>query len=154
MGAGLEWKNPWLIVVCFASLVAPPVAAANPGQNYYFDAGWRTSAGVNAALGRIEAIVEADPEARVEVLVHGNDIRLFARGKTNQRPQIVARSKRLAADGRVVFKVCEHALEYKNLELDDLPQHFGTVHYVPEHINALQVRGFRPVALSRAASEP
>ena len=140
-------------LIYLSIVFAAPLAAAESSNTYFFDAGWRTSAGVNAALDRIESIVGADADAKVEVLVHGSDIRLFARKKSNKNPYIVERGKQLSVDGRVAFKVCEHALEFKSLELEDLPAYFGTVHYVPEHIQTLRRRGYRAVSFSGAQTE-
>lgn len=137
------------LIIVFAA----PLTAAESSNTYFFDAGWRTSAGVNAALDRIESIVGADPGAKVEVLVHGSDIRLFTRKKPNKNPYIVERGKQLSADGRVAFKVCEHALEFKSLKLDDRRAYFGTVHYVLGHIQALLRRGYRVVSFSGAQAE-
>lgn len=129
-----------LTAVCCALLTLS--AHAGPDHGYYVDLGWRTPARVKLALKRAENIVANDPDARVEILVHGNDIRLFARKLTQQQPQVIEHGADLAADGRVQFKVCEHALEYKSLDLDDMPSYFGTVYYVPERVQQLRDRGY------------
>ena len=118
---------------------------ASPGNNFYLDLGWQTPAGVKLALSRAENIVANDPDARVEILVHGNDIRLFARKLTQQQPQVIEHGADLAAAGKVVFRVCEHALEFKSLDLGDMPGYFGLVYYVPERIKELLDRGYRDV---------
>ena len=117
-------------------------AYAGPDHDYYVDLGWRTPARVKLGFKRAESIVANDPDARVEILVHGNDIRLFARKLTQQQPQVIEHGADLAAAGKVQFKVCEHALEYKSLDLDDMPNYFGTVYYVPERIQQLRDRGY------------
>ena len=130
-----------LTAVLYCSLLSLTVHA-NPEHNYYLDLGWHTPAGVEIALNRAESIVANDPDARVEILVHGNDIRLFANKLTQRRPLIVEHGANLAADGKVVFRVCEHALVYKSLDLDDLPSYFGVVYYVPERIKQMRDQGY------------
>lgn len=129
-----------LLAACCALFTL--TAQAGTERGFYVDLGWRTPARVKLALKRAERIVASDPDARVEVLVHGNDIRLFARKLTQQQPQVIEHGADLAADGKVRFRVCEHALEYKSLDLDDMPSYFGTVYYVPERIQQLRDRGY------------
>lgn len=112
-----------------------------PNAGYFADLGWRTSAGVANALEAALAILEADPEADVEFLVHGKDMRLFIDGATRRKPRIVDLSERLAANG-AKFRVCDHALSFKGVTLKHFPTHFDTVEYVPDRVTELRSRGF------------
>ncbi|MEM7465646.1 MAG: hypothetical protein AAF387_02045 [Pseudomonadota bacterium] len=114
--------------------------AASP-KGYYADLGWRTPAGVANALEAAAKVLETDPEANIEFLVHGKDMRVFMEGAARRNPRLVALSERLASSG-AKFRVCDHALSFKGVGLDDFPNHFGTVDYVPDRVNELKREGY------------
>ena len=109
---------------------------------FYADLGWRTSAGVANALEAAKKVLEQQPDADIEFLVHGKDMRLFIDGATRRKPRIVALSQQLAAQG-AKFRVCDHALSFKGVELKDFPAHFETVDYVPERVTELRSHGYQ-----------
>lgn len=119
--------------------VSAPGAGDSAG--YFADLGWRTSAGVANALEAAIEILEANPDADIEFLVHGKDMRLFIDGATRRKPRIVELSERLAANG-AKFRVCDHALSFKGVTLEHFPAHFGTVDYVPDRVTELRSKGF------------
>ena len=119
-----------------------PTSPSEKAPGFYADLGWRTSAGVANALEAAKIILEQQPDADVEFLVHGKDMRLFIDGATRRKPRIVALSQQLAAQG-ARFRVCDHALSFKGVTLKDFPTHFETVDYVPERVIELRNDGYQ-----------
>ena len=145
----VRWRKFGVSLLCSALLLADANAGSEEGaagsdatNRYYMDLGWRTPAGVAKALTTAEATLAADPDAVVEILVHGKDMRLFVNGAQRRNPGIVALSDRLAGTGQVRFRVCDHALNFKGYPLERFPDHFGTVDYVPERVNELRDKGY------------
>lgn len=125
-----------------AALESNEPTLADNDAGYYADLGWRTSAGVANALEAAVKLLESDPNADIEFLVHGKDMRLFIDGATRKKPRIVELGSRLANSG-AKFLVCDHALSFKGVTLKDFPAYFDTVGYVPERVTELKRKGYR-----------
>ena len=93
----------------------------NGPTGYFANLGWRSSAGVANALNEAGQILQKNPNAKIEFLVHGKDMRLLIDGATRRKPRIVALSQQLAAQG-ARFRVCDHALSFKGVTLKDYQQ--------------------------------
>jgi len=137
----MSTRRAWPTAV-LALLGAALTAAAEPqGEalpDAYLDFGWRGRADVKALLRGLEAPARAGQ--RFEVLVHGDDLGLFSKRPDSGDPRVAALARRLAETGAVDFRVCEHALRFEAMELEDLPAFFEPVYYVPERIEALRRR--------------
>lgn len=136
-----------VVFAVVASLVIGLDAYAS--ERVYMNLGWQESAGVTTALNRAAEIIERDPDAKIEFLVHGKNIKMFADGKKTRRESMIRLGRELAKNEGVTFRVCDHALLYKSLTMDKMPSYFTTVDYVPDRIYALRKEGYEALSFEQ-----
>ncbi|MEM7541397.1 MAG: hypothetical protein AAF384_07385 [Pseudomonadota bacterium] len=124
-----------------AALLSASLSALAEDPKFYSDLGWHSTAGVTASLNAAKSVIEKNPGAQIEFLIHGNDIRYFAGGQSRSNPLMIDLANTLKSE-KVKFRVCDHALVYKGFQLEHFPEEFGVVDYVPDRIANLRKRGY------------
>jgi intracellular sulfur oxidation DsrE/DsrF family protein len=97
-------------------LLASLTVAAQKNYNVVFDLTSRDSLTQQSVVRWVGEIMNANPDAHVEVVMYGQGLNLAVRGKSSVEDAVY----RYAANPNVSFRVCNVAMQHQHIEKADL----------------------------------
>jgi uncharacterized protein len=104
-------------LLCMSALVLTCVASAQ-STNYkvVFDMSSRDSINQMAIIREIGLITDANPDAKLEVVIYGQGLDLVVNGRTALQPAV----EKLIAGNKATFKVCAMTMKRNNIDKSQL----------------------------------
>ena len=108
-------KSIFFFLVIFF-LAASRLSAQSKPYNIVFDITTSDTATHQRVIRWSKGILEAHPDAKIEIVFYGKALDMVVKGKSTVATDVL----KLAADKKVTFAVCEHAMKVLNIEKNQL----------------------------------
>ena len=125
-------KSIFFFLVIFF-LAASRLSAQSKPYNIVFDITTSDTATHQRVIRWSKGILEAHPDAKIEIVFYGKALDMVVKGKSTVTTDVL----KLAADKKVTFAVCEHAMKVLNIEKNQLLDGMMTV---PDALYELVIR--------------
>lgn len=110
-------------VLIFIALCAGHISAQSKPYNIVFDITTSDTATHQRVIRWSKGILEAHPDAKIEIVFYGKALDMVVKDKSTVAADVL----KLAADKKVTFAVCEHAMKVFNIDKSQLLDGMVTV---------------------------
>jgi len=105
-----------LLSIGIIMLLTIAVHAQVKNYKVVFDMSSRDTVNQQAITREIGLITDANPEAKLEVVIYGQGLDLAVKGRSTQQPAV----QKIIAGNRATFKVCAMTMKRNNIDKDQL----------------------------------
>ena len=126
-------------------LLLMPAALFAKGDNeptgFVFSVTVESAEQLNVVLTRAEDLRELfDPEqhSKIAVVLHGNELRLFQKGRDSLNQSLVERARLLDQDNIIDIKACQTMMRTLQIQQEELPSFIEQVPFAPAEVRRLQ----------------
>jgi len=113
------------------------IAQSKP-YNIVFDITTGDTATHQRVIRWVKGITESHPDAKVEIVFYGRSLDMIVKGKSTVTDDVIS----LANNKKVVFAVCEHAMQVFNIHKNQLLSGVTTVADALYELVTKQAEGF------------
>ena len=123
------------------------LSAAAPGRGddqppgFVFSVTVESAEQLDVILSRAEDLRELfDPQqhSKIAVVLHGNELRLFQKGKASLNQSLVNRARLLDQDEIIDIKACQTMMRTLEIDQSELPSFIEQVPFAPAEVRRLQ----------------
>lgn len=108
--------NKYLLYLSVMLLTAAAVSAQVKNYKVVFDMSSKDTINQQAIVREIGLIKDANPDARLEVVIYGQGLDLAVNGRSMQQAAV----EKIIAGNKASFKVCEMTLKRNNIDKSQL----------------------------------
>ena len=112
-----------LLFLLASYLFLSSASVAQPDYKVVFDLTSKDSADQKVLIRWVNEVMNAEPNAKVEVVMYGQGLALAVKGRSYVADDVV----KLAANKNVSFRVCSVAMKNQNIDQSRLLEGVGTV---------------------------
>jgi intracellular sulfur oxidation DsrE/DsrF family protein len=106
----------YLLYIGIIMLVTTVVNAQSKNYKVVFDMSSKDTVNQQAVTREISLITDANPDAKLEVVIYGQGLDLAVKGRSAQQAAV----QKLIAGNKASFKVCAMTLKRNNIDKDQL----------------------------------
>jgi intracellular sulfur oxidation DsrE/DsrF family protein len=106
----------YLLYMGIIMLVTTVVNAQSKNYKVVFDMSSKDTVNQQAVTREISLITDANPDAKLEVVIYGQGLDLAVKGRSAQQAAV----QKLIAGNKASFKVCAMTLKRNNIDKDQL----------------------------------
>ncbi len=129
---------------CLLMLPAVPLAKGDDDPDpagFVFSVTVESAEQLNVVLNRAEDLRELfDPKqhGKIAVVLHGDELRLFHKGRASLNQSLVDRARMLDQDNIIDIKACQTMMRTLKIEQEELPSFIEQVPFAPAEVKRLQ----------------